>query len=81
MRLNKGVRGRLIDHCNYLIKQQALKGRDAKFIYDNTKKLEYEKPDYQDYVIDISGRKPTDDKFAHHDMNVSLRNYLEKIKY
>ena len=57
VRLNKGVRGRLIDHCNYLIKESALKGFDAQFIYANTKKLEYEAHDYHDYVVDTRSKE------------------------
>ena len=41
-RLNRGVRGRLIEHCKFLIKERKLKGYDASYIYENTLRLEYE---------------------------------------
>ena len=41
-RLNKGVRGRLIEHCKYLLREKQLKGYDANEIYENTSSLPYE---------------------------------------
>ena len=32
-RLNRGVRGRLIEHCKYLVREKKLKGYDANEIY------------------------------------------------
>lgn len=51
MRLNRGVRGRLIEHCKWLIRDKQLKGYDAHNIYLHTSKLPYEKPTHQDYTI------------------------------
>jgi len=42
MRLNRGVRGRLIEHCKYLLREKQLKGFDANEIYENTCQLPYE---------------------------------------
>ena len=39
-RLNRGVRGRLIEHCKFLIREKKLKGFDANEIYEQTKGLE-----------------------------------------
>jgi hypothetical protein len=41
-RLNRGVRGRLIDRVEYLIKKGDIKGYDVNEIYENTKKLKPE---------------------------------------
>lgn len=35
------MRGRLIDHCIYLIRESKLKGFEANEIYENTKELTY----------------------------------------
>ena len=40
-RLNRGVRGRLVDHCKYLIRSGRLQGFDAYSIYEQTKELPY----------------------------------------
>ena len=54
-RLNRGVRGRLIEHCKFLIKERKLKGYDASYIYENTLRLEYEerRADPYDPTIDM----------------------------
>ena len=82
-RLNRGVRGRLIDHCKYLVREQKLKGFDANEIYEHTKLLAYEAPQRRDEVIDLSNRKidETSKKKHLHELPFILRNYLEKIKY
>ena len=36
-RLNRGVRGRLINHCKFLMREKKLKGFDAQAIYENTR--------------------------------------------
>ena len=41
-RLNRGVRGRLIEHCKYLLREKKLKGFDANGIYEHTKGMPYE---------------------------------------
>lgn len=83
MRLNRGVQGRLIEHCKYLMRENLLKGFDANAIYQYTKNLRYEKPKYHDPVIDLSGEQEQsqDQDFYCHDLNVQLRNYLEKNRY
>ena len=45
-RLNRGVRGRLVDHAKYLIKDKKMKGFDANFIFEHTENLKYEEPQY-----------------------------------
>jgi hypothetical protein len=82
MRLNRGVQGRLIEHCKYLMRENLLKGYDANVIYQYTKNLKYEKPAYHDSVIDLSEEKePENVEFEYHDLNIQLRNYLEKNRY
>ena len=59
-RLNKGVRGRLIEHCKYLLREKNLKGYDANEIYENTCLLTYEgETKYDDSTIDM--RESEDD--------------------
>jgi NAD-dependent DNA ligase len=41
-RLNRGVRGRLMDKVKYLMKEEKIDGYDVNFIYENTKKLKPE---------------------------------------
>lgn len=85
IRLNKGVQGRLIEHCKYLMRENLLKGFDANAIYKYTKKLKYEKPTYHDYVVDLRQKEQasSDDteKYEYHDFNIQLRSYLEKHRY
>lgn len=89
MRLNRGVRGRLIDHCEYLIRENKLSGYDANQIFEHTQRLEYEPPRVNSSTIDMSDdaaskndiRLKTKKKFVHHDLHVHLRSYLEKLKY
>ena len=45
-RLNRGVRGRLVEHCKYLIRSNNLKGFDANSIFESTRELAYEE-DYK----------------------------------
>jgi len=54
-RLNRGVRGRLIEHCKFLVRENKIKGYDAADIYENTKALAYEddSSDYYDGTIDM----------------------------
>ena len=49
-RLNRGVRGRLIDHCMYLARENKLKGFDANEIYEHTR-------NYQKQVIQVDDDK------------------------
>ena len=64
-RLNRGVRGRLIEHCKYLMQAKKLKGFDAKFIYDNTLQLPFEerKTNAYDPVIDMRDSKDELEQF------------------
>ena len=39
--MNKGVRGRLVEHCKYLIRTGRLQGFDANAIYEQTKDLPF----------------------------------------
>ena len=64
-RLNKGVRGRLVDHVKTLMDKRLMKGFDVKYIYDQTMEMKNE---------------DEDDKRAH-EINFLSRIYLEKIKY
>jgi uncharacterized protein (UPF0335 family) len=64
-RLNKGVRGRLVDHVKTLMDKRKMKGFDVKYIYDQTMEMKNE---------------DEDDKRAH-EINFLSRIYLEKIKY
>ena len=54
--MNRGVRGRLIEHCKYLIRDRKLKGYDANEIYEQTKQLKEESDvsEYHDSTIDMS---------------------------
>mmetsp|Transcript_37884 Transcript_37884/g.49770 ORF Transcript_37884/g.49770 Transcript_37884/m.49770 type:complete len:84 (-) Transcript_37884:163-414(-) len=54
-RLNRGVRGRLIEHCKFLVREKKIKGYDANEIYENTRELPYEDPtaNYYDPTIDM----------------------------
>ena len=38
-RLNKGSRGRLIDHAKKLMDKKELKGYDARYIWEQTRNL------------------------------------------
>jgi hypothetical protein len=58
-RLNQGVRGRLIEHCRWLMKEKTLKGYDAHNIYLQTQKLPYEQSTRMTNVIDLG---PKEDK-------------------
>ena len=42
MRLNKGVRGRLMDKAKYLMKEKKIDGFDVNYIYEHTKELKNE---------------------------------------
>jgi len=64
-RLNKGVRGRLVDHVKTLMDKRLMKGFDVKYIYDQTMEMKNE---------------DENDKRAH-EINFLSRIYLEKIKY
>lgn len=55
-RLNRGVRGRLVEHCKYLIRESKLKGYDAKEIFESTKELAYDalaEERYHDPTVDL----------------------------
>jgi|LauGreDrversion4_2_1035121.scaffolds.fasta_scaffold40014_3 hypothetical protein len=80
-RLNRGVRGRLIEHLRYLIRENQLKGYDAYNIYLHTQRLAYEPTQRHDYVIDMTGEEKEHKEYKYHDIHIELRNYLEKIKY
>ena len=41
-RLNRGVRGRLVEHCKFLVREKKIKGYDAHAIFEATKELPYE---------------------------------------
>ena len=41
-RLNRGVRGRLEEHCRYLIKEKKLSGFDANEIFQHTRGLPFD---------------------------------------
>ena len=64
-RLNTGVRGRLQDRVLELMDKRKVKGFDANYIYENTRKLEHE-----------GGHES-----KKHTLNFMARLYLEKIKY
>jgi hypothetical protein len=89
-RLNRGVRGRLIDHCRYLLQENKMEGFEAFQIYENTQRLEYVNPNFYSSVIDMTDegdkngggvKLKTNKKFVHHDLHVQVRSYLEKKKY
>ena len=61
-RLNRGVRGRLIDHCKYLMRENRLKGFDANAIYEHTKGLPYEAPRRRDSIVDLSNEAKVETK-------------------
>jgi len=67
-RLNKGVRGRLMDRLLELMDQKKMKGFDVNYIYEQTKNLPVE---------DKDGVKP----HQKHTINFMCGLYLEKIKY
>lgn len=54
-RLNRGVRGRLIEHCKYLLREKKLKGYEANEIYENTKTMPFEsdQAQYNDSTVDM----------------------------
>ena len=52
-KLNRGVRGRLIEHCKFLVRDKKLKGYDASDIYENTKALPFEMESYYDSTVDM----------------------------
>ena len=52
-RLNRGVRGRLVEHCKFLLREKRLKGYDAHDIYQNTKELTFEQSRVDDSVVDM----------------------------
>ena len=54
-RLNRGVRGRLIEHCKFLIREKKLKGFDANEIYEQTRGMPADEStsNYDDSVIDM----------------------------
>ena len=75
-RLNRGVRGRLIDHCRYLLNEEKVSGFDAFEVYTHTKKLEWEPARVYSSVIDVDAnesggdlRPKTNKKFLHHDLH------------
>ena len=70
MRLNRGVQGRLIEHCKYLMRENLLKGFDANAIYQYTKNLRYEKPTYHNSTVDLSGEQEETPEFEYHDLNI-----------
>ena len=89
-RLNRGVRGRLIEHCKYLIRERKLKGFDASDILKNTQTLPYEAPSThldpvvdmraeREEVVDESGTQGRKEKL--HELPFMLRNYLQKQRY
>lgn len=85
MRLNRGVRGRLVEHLRWLMREKQLKGYDANLIYMHTKQLPYEPTVRHDYTVESPtlGQSVTpvlpDYKYA--DIHIELRNYLERIRY
>ena len=40
VRLNTGVKGRLVDHAKFLLRENKMKGHDATIVYENTRNLE-----------------------------------------
>ena len=85
-RLNRGVRGRLIDHFRYLLNEEKISGFDANEVYTHTKRLEWEPTKVYSPVISVEepnvNLKPkTNKKFIHHDLHTQCRSYLEKLKY
>ena len=56
-RLNRGVRGRLINHCKFLMREKKLKGFDAQSIYENTKQMTYDNTEKERqneaYTVDL----------------------------
>jgi len=54
-RLNRGVRGRLIEHCKYLLREKKLKGYCANEIYEHTKTMPFEsdQAQYNDSTVDM----------------------------
>ena len=52
-RLNKGVRGRLMDRVTELIKEKKIDGYDVNYIYENTTKLTPEDPKYEKHDFNI----------------------------
>ena len=59
-RINRGVRGRLIEHCKFLIRSKKLKGFDAAYIYEHTKELPYEDDSAQYYDSKVDMRESHD---------------------
>lgn len=64
-RLNRGVRGRLIDQVKFLMDRKLMKGFDVNYIYDQTRDLKNDNE---------NDNRP-------HEINFLCRIYLEKIKY
>lgn len=59
-RLNRGVRGRLVEHCKYLVRESKIKGYDASIIFENTKELPYDalaEERYHDPTVDLTDMK------------------------
>ena len=64
--MNRGVRGRLIDHCKYLVRKNQIKGFEANEIYENTKNLVFEETKRYDSTIEMPAGTSDDDSDTEH---------------
>ena len=59
-RLNRGVRGRLLEHCKFLMRERKLKLYDAEIIFENTRELPFEEDNATYYNATIDMKSSSD---------------------